>query len=128
MPLIQSYHEHPVAFSDHMAVASHVQLGVEYAPRGPSYWKVDTSMLKESSFLPEFKKWWLELVPHQQRFPCVADWWDRYAKYKIRIFCRMFTKEKYREENEMSAFYDQCLSELYARPPSPGNLASTREV
>ena len=128
MTLVKSYHEHPVPFSDHMAVACHVQLAVEYAPRGPSYWKMDTNILRDSRFLPEFREWWQELVQHQRRFPCVADWWERYAKNKLKVFCRVFTKQMYREENEMTAFYEQCLRELYAQPPSPGNLASIREV
>ena len=124
----KSLHNYPVVFTDHLAVACHINLGVSYAPRGPSYWKLDTTVLQDPSFLPNFQQFWVETVSHQRRFPSKADWWDNYAKRKIQVFCRLFTKSKYREENALADFYEKCLAELYALPPFADNMLGIREL
>ncbi len=51
---VKSMHEHVVAFGDHVAVACHINLSEPYTPRGPSYWKCDTTAIQDAKFLPAF--------------------------------------------------------------------------
>lgn len=128
VPHFKSYHEHAVSFSDHLAVACHINLGVQYAPRGPSYWKLNNTVLKHPQFLPEFKEFWKGIVSHQRRFSSIADWWEKYAKRKIQTHCRVFTSRVLREGSALMRFYEQALGDLVAQPPSPENAQSIKEV
>ena len=123
---VKSMHEHIVPFGDHLAVACHINLSEAYTPRGPSYWKCDTTAIQDIKFLPAFKERWAQLLPHQKRYADIADWWDKYAKPSIQRFCRQFTSNMYRERNTLQLFYEQCLKDLIAEPPSPDNFQNIR--
>lgn len=71
---VQPLHNHVVAFSDHLAVSCRIRLGVEYAARGPSYWKLDTNVLSDVTCVPQFRQRWEELLTHRRRFADVAEW------------------------------------------------------
>ena len=126
---VTSMHEHPCAFTDHVGVACHIKLGVSHAARGPSYWKLNQAILNDKQFLPQFSVQWAEWVKHKRRFNDIADWWENYAKVKIKYFCLRFTSEMYRDENTMVQHLQQCLTDLMREPtPSPTLQQQTHEI
>lgn len=128
VPQVKSYHCDAVAFSDHLAVACHLNLAQEYAPRGASYWKLNTAILKDTAFLPEFTARYAAWVTHKRRFPTIVEWWEKYFKPNVQRFCKAFAANMYREENAFIDFYQKCLIELVQQPTSVENMTSIREV
>jgi len=129
VPQVTSMHETPCAFTDHVAVACHINLGVAHAPRGPSYWKLNQAILLDNHFLPEFTAAWAEWVNHKHRYTDIAEWWDKYAKTKIKFFCLKFTSQMYKDENAMCDHLQQCLKDLMREPiPSAALQQQINEI
>ena len=128
-PQVKAFREYAPAFAaDHLAVSAHINLGVEYAPRGPSYWKLNTQILRDPDFLPAFKRHWKQWLPHRRRFTDQADWWDNYVKPNIGRFCRRFTSDMYKIQNELVDFYQTALDEAVRQPISPVNRQITSHL
>ena len=70
---------HPLSLSDHAALYVRLAgvLQVSLPPTIPtSYWKFNTSLVKEEDFLPSFSTMWAALVAAQARGACPATWWE----------------------------------------------------
>ena len=74
-----------------------VELDVEVArlqlPVQPprTHWKLNSSILKDKYFLPEFSKVFNQLLEDEEEFEDAADWWDQFAKPNITLFCQNFS-------------------------------------
>lgn len=115
-PAVKSAHHHTVTFGDHQGVSVHVNLEVQYLPRGPSYWKAARHTFGDPRFKEQLSEKWKEWAHHQRRFADAADWWEFYAKPRIQSFCKYFAKQCRQENKSKTAFFMQCLTELYAKP------------
>ena len=56
-----------------------------------THWKLNTSILKHESFLPQFTRMFRALEEEIKEFDDAADWWDLYAKPAITSFCQTFS-------------------------------------
>ena len=73
---------HP-SLSDHCAVKLVLSWSFNFSYSGSSlksYWKLNTLILKEDTFLLSFKPFWNHLVSSQSDFCDISDWWDLRAK------------------------------------------------
>jgi len=66
----------------------------EASVKAETYWHLNTSILEDPSFMPEFTRLWEALLV---RFPPAqaadaADWWELAAKLACRTFCQQFSK------------------------------------
>ena len=52
-----------------------------------SYWKLNTSILKDEDFLENFSCMYSKLQARINDYPDIADWWDLCAKPNIKDFC-----------------------------------------
>ena len=86
---------HPPSLSDHSALYVRLAGVLQTAQPPPiptSYWKFNTSLVKEEDFLPSFSAMWAALVAAQARGACPATWWENTAKPACRAFCISFSK------------------------------------
>ena len=58
LPSVSSCEILPCPFSDHSAVALSLSSIPDAVPRGPSFWKLNTSILKEPDFVSEISTFW----------------------------------------------------------------------
>ena len=83
---------HHASLGDHKYAVMLLCLpGLEKVP-GPlpsksPYWKLNTSILSDEDFLPNFSKMYQKLQLKIPDFPDIASWWDLCAKPAIRKFC-----------------------------------------
>jgi hypothetical protein len=73
---------HPVPFQaeGHRIVEVEVREALE---RGPGYWKLNTSLLKDSAYAELIRETWAEVREEKGDFGDVGQWWD-YAKSLVR--------------------------------------------
>ena len=86
--------QHLPTLSDHRAVVmSFVGNPVPPGPRGGSlYFKLNTVILKEPDFLPNFQNFWDNILIKSDNYENEAIWWDEYAKPAIRTFLQRFSR------------------------------------
>ena len=83
---------HQPGLADHWGV--HTELDIEISriqlPPRPktSHWKLNTSILSDESFLPQFTSLFTNLQEEQAAFEDAADWWDMFAKPALITFCK----------------------------------------
>ena len=88
--------EHLQAISHHASLSDHcgvkLSLKLDYSrsflaknPRG--YWKLDSSIIQEDSFLESFTVFWRSICKQQKYYNDLADWWDLFAKPEMKTFC-----------------------------------------
>ena len=97
--LLNEVHEvtHLASLSDHFAARMRISLNLKSARLNYSrktYWKLNTSILTDESFLPSFECFWKEIVAEKDKYFDVADWWDFFAKQSIKDFCIAFSTER----------------------------------
>ena len=83
---------HHASLADHKYVVMTISLpDVSKIPEpvfaNNSYWKLNTSILKDEDFLPNFSKMYQKLQSKIDEFSSIADWWDVCAKPAIKMFC-----------------------------------------
>ncbi len=56
------------------------------------YWKLNSTILNDTAFLPAFTSYWMPVVATQPAIAAlVPDWWDNIAKPAVVAFCRSFS-------------------------------------
>ena len=86
---------HQPEVADHWSV--HVELEFDVMrlqppPRGHrTHWKLNNTILRHESFLPQFTTVFRHLEEEIDSFPDMADWWDEYAKPASVSFCKSFS-------------------------------------
>ena len=97
---------HPPSLSDHSALYVRLAGVLQTAQPPPiptSYWKFNTSLVKEEDFLPSFSAMWAALVAAQARGACPATWWENTAKPACRAFCISFSKMVAHRHRELAS-------------------------
>ena len=86
---------HLAGLSDHWGVEVSFELElarVQSPPTRPkTHWKLNTSILKNESFLHQFTTVFKHLKEEIEEFDDYADWWDHFAKPGITSFCKSFS-------------------------------------
>jgi len=90
---------HLATTSDHHAaffkLAGHLATPQEDLVAKPeSFWHLNTTILQEPTFSPEFARFWAALLAgHPPALATdAADWWEEVAKPACRHFCQQFSK------------------------------------
>ena len=52
-----------------------------------SYWKLNTSILDDEDFMPEFSIMWERVKQSKEDYEDIAEWWEEYAKPESRALC-----------------------------------------
>ena len=85
--------EHFSLLSDHRALS--IELDVEAAgptPRPePTYWKLNTSVLQDGDFIPNFTRLWEKLLPRTSEYDRTSDWWEELFKPSVKRFLIQFS-------------------------------------
>ena len=58
---------------------------------GSTYWKLNTKVVTNDDFLPNFMDVWEVLIGKEGNYDDVADWWDSCAKPGLADFCKRFS-------------------------------------
>lgn len=58
---------------------------------GSIYWKLNTKVVTNDNFLPNFLEVWEVLLAREGMYENVADWWDECAKPGLADFCKRFS-------------------------------------
>jgi hypothetical protein len=95
----------PAAFTDHLAVIIRLSLDSQSTRHGPSYWKMNASLLHETDFLHRLRVEWELWKTHEKYHPNRILWWDRYAKGMIRLTFQREGSERRRDHANMEHFY-----------------------
>ena len=86
---------HLPGLADHWGVEVKLKLElarVQLPPRDQkTHWKLNASILKHESFLPQFTDIFNQLTEDIEEFNDHADWWDQYAKPGITNFLKSFS-------------------------------------
>ena len=100
--------QHVASLSDHCGVQMDVRLEVEvmFLPKEQrrTYWKLNTAILYEEDFLPNFVSFWGRISRLQHQFEDLAEWWDIVAKPEIKDFCIGFSVYRKRSRDNTKKF------------------------
>lgn len=66
----------PSIISDHIAGVEFVIRGINCATRGPSYWRLNVSLMKRPGFEKIVKNIIADFKTSKDRYPDLATWWD----------------------------------------------------
>ena len=111
--LPKSFHNysicHIASLSDHCAALLKMRLDISFTHSQPkvgrsTYWKLNTSILEDSDFLPTFRSFWSDLCKSKSQYSDLADWWDVSAKPEIKQFCLVFSKNRKRSRLDKKKF------------------------
>ena len=71
------------------------------------YWKLNTSVLKDEDFMPNFEFLWRHLVEKTGTFSSISDWWEDCAKRGMVHFLKKFSRMKaeYRKSTRDFLFF-----------------------
>ena len=71
----------PFSWSDHEAMVMKFSVP-DQNQRGPGYWKLNTSVLKEPEYLNLIKTFWTEWKTQKSEYSSISQWWD-FGKRRI---------------------------------------------
>ena len=110
---------HVASLSDHCGVQMGVRLEVKVMslPREQrrTYWKLNTAILYEEEFLPNFVSFWRRISRQQLNFEDLAVWWDKVAKPEIKDFCVGFSIYRKRSRDNTKKFLLSYLKLVLAK-------------
>ena len=99
---------HVASLSDHCGVVMKLELEVDVLvlPRvkRQTYWKMNTSILDEEDFLPDFESFWRSICKVKIQYTDLAEWWDKLAKPEIKDFCIGFSVQRNRQRADTKRF------------------------
>ena len=108
--------KHIPSLSDHSAVFLSLSLNFESLspPRfkNNSYWKLNTAMLKEETFLTSFRPFWNSLLTSRDDYIDIAEWWDRWAKPEIKSFCITYSIQRKYLRDQSKKYLLACLHQM----------------
>lgn len=105
---------HRPGLADHWGVEVILDIDVtrlELPPRPPrTHWKLNSSILEHSSFLPQFSSIFRQLEEDIVNFDDEADWWDDFAKPAITSFLKSFSLSLAKQKSCFKTFLLTLLS------------------
>jgi hypothetical protein len=70
-------------FTDHFAVSLHLMLDVPILRMERGYWKLDHTLLEDSTITEQLTTLWCQLLQQKRCFLNVPMWWDQYCKRRL---------------------------------------------
>ena len=99
---------HVASLSDHCGVQMGVELMVELMSlpktQRRTYWKLNTAILEEEDFLPNFTSFWGRISGLKEDYSDLAEWWDKLAKPEIKDFCVGFSVQRKLQRDHSKRF------------------------
>ena len=120
-PLLLST-SHISSLSDHRCVKLVLNLHLATAEQTwarNSYWKLNTAILLEDSFLECFEIFWAKILLKQTNFYDLADWWDNLAKIEIKEFCIGYSIQRKNSRDQRKQFLLSLLNQSMIRKDWP---------
>jgi hypothetical protein len=100
-------------FTDHDAFAVHINLRGTHMDRGPSYWKLNTSVICDKCTKNDFVLQWGRRRRYKANFPPATLWWELVIKPRIRsFFFKRASAKNRKEEGHTAEFLYSCINEL----------------
>ena len=102
--------EHIASLSDHCGVVMEVDLDVHVTrniqkEKRKTFWKLNTSILKDDDFLDNFSDLWTWLKSLKNEYNDIADWWDALVKPSIKDFCVLFSSRRSKRRKDSKRFW-----------------------
>ena len=100
-----------VCLSDHKLVGVSLEYSgvttVSPVRSPPVYWKLNTSILDDVNFLPNFKELWARLGERREEFGGVAQWWEDLVKPETVKFLKKFSvlRQQFRRGTRTYLFF-----------------------
>ena len=120
---------HKAGISDHCRVE--VVLNIETGQtrrrfHRPGFWKLNTSLLDNDDFLPQFRFLYESLSNLIDEYDDIAQWWELLAKPSITKFCKDFSYQLAQERKATKHFLSTYLKILIQRERW-SEVATTKE-
>ena len=109
-PLVLSTDITNSTLSDHSAIILTLR-SKDYAQRGPGFWKINNSLLKDNAFIEQLQN---KIPEYKEKYCCLEDkglTWDM-IKMEIRGFCVQYCKRKNRERRDIEKKLSEQLDSL----------------
>ena len=103
---------HNVSFSDHLCVKIVIE-SLDIPKAGPYYWKLNTSLLDLPGIEEIFKEEWKLLTSCINRYPNINNWWDKFAKTKIKSFFVKIGREQMQNKYGLLNYLEFSLNKKY---------------
>ena len=76
----------------------------------------------DESFLPTFKVFWGDIILSIDQFYDIGEWWDLFAKPRIKEFCIMFSVNRRKNRNQTKQFLLRSCFLIWILRPKTHNL------
>jgi hypothetical protein len=83
----------PARISDHISRVEVVLRSINCATKGPSYWKLNTSLMKRPGFDKIVKQEIEEFKSSRERYPNWSTWWEM-LKLAIQLRLKQYSKQQ----------------------------------
>ena len=123
---------HQPGLADHWGVHVELELDIERVhlpPRPPkSHWKLNSSILHDDCFLPQFSGIFNQLEEEMGGFDEAADWWDLCAKPAITTFLKSFSVTLSKQRRIFKNFLFALIGEATRRNDWPLVTATKKKL
>ena len=99
------------AFTDHLAVLIRIKLATPMLLRGKGRWRMNTFLLKDTSFQRKCRNSWREWAEHIKRYPDILHWWVHYVKKEIKILTTRGA-ERNADRRRLEEFYYTVIYDI----------------
>ena len=127
VPLVNDVEIETFSISDHDLVAIDMTPPEPPTPRGPGYWKMNNSLLKNEEFKELIKNFWVAWRERKNEYANLLIWWDL-GKYFLRETIISYSRQKAKANNVCRKQLVQRIQNLKAEdPPNVELLRELRE-
>jgi hypothetical protein len=100
------------AFTEHKAVLLHVTLDTQSSCRGRGYWKMNVSLLNESTFIQSIQEGWTRWQTRKKYYPNPVMWWERFVKKTIGETFQREGTERRRDREILENVYYKAIYQV----------------
>ena len=117
------------AFSDHLAVKIRMELDRINMIHKAKMWRMNTTLLEESSFREIIKEQWGKWQKNIRYCPNKVIWWDKYVKPKIKQSFQREDAERNRDRRDLeNHYYDMIYSVIREQLPQAEKAIQLRKL
>ena len=110
---------HQQGLADHLGVCLVLNMEITRLQLPPhprkTHWKLNSSILLDDRFLPQFSATFHELELEIDQFDYVADWWEEFAKPACINFCKSFSSSLAKKRKTFKIFLFALLRHATSR-------------
>ena len=117
------------AFSDHLAVKIRMELDGINMTHKAKVWRMNTTLLEESSFREIIKEQWGKWQKIIRYYPNKVMWWDKYVKQKIKQTFQGEGAERNRDQRDLeNHYYGMIYSVIREQLPQAEKAIQLRKL